>query len=725
MVSFGDGSPGRGEGSSPFPKSVRPVGDRPRLHYAPGRHPVPAASPANASALPGSQTSGGVSPGVAPRVGCARVGHQGCPPGAHLALDISSTTTLPPRVIQGGEGDISIYQAPFWNLACPEDLHEAIEGGRTMLGGSRRLHIHVSGRLVDTFPHKGGCFNQRLGGAERVSRHWVQSELGQVCPHSHAEALLARDRVGHGQRLTVAGSEQRPSDTPLRQEGVFLSHLLSPSVGGPAAFPALPVGRLKHRWLTREVNRYIPLLPRDLHRLVPPALHSWLRPWLRLGALRQSVPWSSHPPWITVATDASDIGWGFQSSWGDEACGGWSEERRSLHINLRELMMVREWLERYPEISGMSVHFDMDNVTPVQCVQRQDTARFRSTPDSVREHLRHSVTQEHIALCEACPGSGERLGDTLSRFSGDVGAVALTPTGTISAITVLDFLTWLADSTNRTPATVSAHYAALADLLRFGMDIRVPRRALSILRKGISSSREPRHQAVLAWSLHRVLQYLTFDEVTMEEEHFFQHAVFLLALATGYRALQLAAVTRHSSFSSLEEDCSALTLSPSPGFLAKNERADDMIGPLRIPSFLERGHLHLLWWVCAFKDYVESTERVSEDHLFYNSKSRKPLPPRFLARLLCRVIERADPGCAPHAHNKAHKGPRDIAGVPPHPLGGTGAGLGGLGISSFLQDAVSLPLGHSDFVCRHGNGSTPLVSGKKRRVDTEQRTTEG
>ncbi|MPC80221.1 hypothetical protein E2C01_074794 [Portunus trituberculatus] len=47
----------------------------------------------------------------------------------------------------------------------------------------------------------------------------------------------------------------------------------------------------------------------------------------------------------------------------------------------------------------------------------------------------------------------------------------------------------------------------------------------------------------------------------MGEEHFLQRAAFLLALATGYRSSQLAALTRHPSFSKLEEDCSVLTLS--------------------------------------------------------------------------------------------------------------------------------------------------------------------
>lgn len=57
----------------------------------------------------------------------------------------------------------------------------------------------------------------------------------------------------------------------------------------------------------------------------------------------------------------------------------------------------------------------------------------------------------------------------------------------ISTDTVLDFLTWLADSTNRTPANVLAHYAVLADLLCFDFRIQVLDRALSFLLKGSAS----------------------------------------------------------------------------------------------------------------------------------------------------------------------------------------------------------------------------------------------
>lgn len=55
----------------------------------------------------------------------------------------------------------------------------------------------------------------------------------------------------------------------------------------------------------------------------------------------------------------------------------------------------------------------------------------------------------------------------------------------VTVVTVLEFLAWLADSSNRAPATVSEHYAALADPLRFGLGVLVPKRELSLLIRGI------------------------------------------------------------------------------------------------------------------------------------------------------------------------------------------------------------------------------------------------
>lgn len=62
--------------------------------------------------------------------------------------------------------------------------------------------------------------------------------------------------------------------------------------------------------------------------------------------------------------------------------------------------------------------------------------------------------------------------------------------------TVLDFLLWLADSTNMTLATISGHYAALSDPM-----VQIPERALSLRKKGIRSGRVQERSPSQAWSL--------------------------------------------------------------------------------------------------------------------------------------------------------------------------------------------------------------------------------
>lgn len=153
------------------------------------------------------------------------------------------------------------------------------------------------------------------------------------------------------------------------------------------------------------------------------------------------------------------------------------------------------------------------------------------------------------------------------------------------------------------------------------MGIRVPQRALSLLVKGISSSREPRRQPVLTWSLHCVLQYLAFGGLTCEEKHFLQRALFLLAFATGYGASQLAAVIHYPSFSRLEEDCSALIVSPSPTFLANDERVNDMIVPsIFHPSLREDTHAR-----CARSVYSRTTWNTQKRFLSVISSTIRSL----------------------------------------------------------------------------------------------------
>ncbi|KAK4312231.1 hypothetical protein Pmani_016311 [Petrolisthes manimaculis] len=102
-----------------------------------------------------------------------------------------------------------------------------------------------------------------------------------------------------------------------------------------------------------------------------------------------------------------------------------------------------------------------------------------------------------------------------------------------------------------------------------------------------------------------------------------------------------------TNFTFFGEDNFHLTLIPSPTFLAKNERSDSLIAPLRVPA-LREGHRHLpLCPVLAIRVYIENTKHLAPEH----SRSHKPLRTRTISKLLCRTIERADPGNSLRAHS--------------------------------------------------------------------------
>lgn len=76
----------------------------------------------------------------------------------------------------------------------------------------------------------------------------------------------------------------------------------------------------------------------------------------------------------------------------------------------------------------------------------------------------------------------------------------------------------------RIPLAVYAHCAALLDPLHFGVGLTVCPKALILLQKGIRSSRPQARPPQLEWSLHRVLHYLSFEELEVTLNHSLQQA---------------------------------------------------------------------------------------------------------------------------------------------------------------------------------------------------------
>lgn len=129
--------------------------------------------------------------------------------------------------------------------------------------------------------------------------------------------------------------------------------------------------------------------------------------------------------------------------------------------------------------------------------------------------------------------------------------------------------------------TVSSHYTILADPLRSGLGVVVPQRKLKLLLRGVKSNRPIHRPPHITWALHRVLHYLTIEGTKMDVDRPLQRPFFLFVLVLGFRASQLAALTRIPLYISLTEDNRKLTIAPSHAFIAKNLQASGL--PHRSP----------------------------------------------------------------------------------------------------------------------------------------------
>ena len=136
----------------------------------------------------------------------------------------------------------------------------------------------------------------------------------------------------------------------------------------------------------------------------------------------------------------------------------------------------------------------------------------------------------------------------------------------------------------RAAPTVSTYAAALADPLWLGFHLDIRGRLWDLMKRGFFLQRPPPRQRFIFWSLSKVLTFLRSPEFTESPDvhHLLQRALFLVAMASGLRASQLHALTRHPSWLVFATDGGRVSLAPSPRFLAKNEREGLVLTPIVI-----------------------------------------------------------------------------------------------------------------------------------------------
>ncbi|KAG7157218.1 hypothetical protein Hamer_G010071 [Homarus americanus] len=265
--------------------------------------------------------------------------------------------------------------------------------------------------------------------------------------------------------------------------------------------------------LTREVNT---VEPRDLACPMPPHLSVLLCPWLSRNALRWWTLWVPPTATLFIASDASDVGWGYQSSKGHQQFGGWTDEWRVAHINIRELYVAWRFLENNHTTQDEAICFVMDSTAAVFCLNRRGTshsAQLLSLSEQIFKKAHHQsihLSARHV------PGIENGWADALSRFKGT------SVDWTLRQI----FLSNLVHEQGRSILTLSIHLAALTDPLDYKCGVKVNNKSVTLLKLGLFHQRPLARPPRTFWSLEKVLTLLgSWKSVSCKIARYLSHQV--------------------------------------------------------------------------------------------------------------------------------------------------------------------------------------------------------
>ena len=202
------------------------------------------------------------------------------------------------------------------------------------------------------------------------------------------------------------------------------------------------------------------------------------------------------------------------------------------------------------------------------------------------------------------------------------------------------------------PATVTNAMVAIRDPISFGFGVTINDRQWDLLKASFFRQRPPVAPQPPNWSLDKVLALLLAPRFRSDPgpPDLLLRTLFLVAMATGHRVSQLAALLRSPEFTRFGPRDSSVTLAPRPRFLAKNERAGHRVKPVVIQAWMVDDTHHPLCPVLALKLYLSTTSNSPGVALWVDPRSHKPLTTTDLARRLVDVIRLADPQSHPRAH---------------------------------------------------------------------------
>ena len=166
--------------------------------------------------------------------------------------------------------------------------------------------------------------------------------------------------------------------------------------------------------------------------------------------------------------------------------------------------------------------------------------------------------------------------------------------------------------------------------------------------------RPPPRQLVPQWSLQRVLALLKtrrFSPATASPLSLLRKALFLMALATGDRVPELAAMSRHRNCLRFAPLLASVSIAPDPQFIAKNEHINHIFTPFEVPALKRGCQHHALCPVKSLHTYMAGSDPVDPTHLWVSSTTGQRLHKRRISVLLASVIKEAHPGVVAKCHD--------------------------------------------------------------------------
>ena len=209
----------------------------------------------------------------------------------------------------------------------------------------------------------------------------------------------------------------------------------------------------------------------------------------------------------------------------------------------------------------------------------------------------------------------------------------------------MEFFCFLRDTKNLETNTILNYKAALCLPMSF-IKVDLKKWQFKELGKALFIDKPPNQKRLPDWNLNKVLDMLENKECYKQQQgyHLMKKSVFLTALASGNRVCELAAIERSGIHF---HDNGGVTMAVQPGFLFKNQRLGRAPPNITFPPLTRNLQICP---VSTLRDYLQSSP-ASSGPLFLNTRTGRPIHSSSISRILCEVIEEADPGKLPKGHD--------------------------------------------------------------------------